>query len=85
MESLQLLGFGCTFGLIWARLSGCCGRRLYADGSECESGSLTAASLLLTVPNSPPGEPVHRRRAGFGSGLRHTNTLQFNLRVTFDL
>lgn len=69
--------FARTFGLTWAPLSGCCGRRLYADASGRESGLLTVASPLLTAPNSPPAETVRRRRAGCGNGLQHTNTRLF--------
>lgn len=49
------------FGLTWSQLSGCRGRQLCGGASGCERG-------LLTPPNFPPTEPVHRKRAGCGNG-----------------
>lgn len=59
-----------TFGPGRARTSDSCGRRPCGGASGCGRGLLTAASRRPTAPNSPPAEPVRRRRAGCGNGLR---------------
>ena len=67
----------CTFGLTWVQLCRCWERPLYAGASGRECG-------LLTAPSFPPLEPAHRKRAGCGNGLQHTNTPLFIL-VLFGL